>query len=122
MPRPAVSLSHELHLLLGGIDGSRILAKRVPEASFENPKEQRELAGAVVSMLVVLAERLRLLDRVARDIVDPGLLLCPQNEALPPDTDERGIVLPCWSDKKLARKHRKAWKSAQRRYQLTRER
>lgn len=74
-----------------------------------------ELPPAIAAILVLLTERLRLLDRVARGTVDPRLLLCPENETSPPlEGEEEDVTLPVWSQGQLLRHHRAEWKRAKR--------
>jgi hypothetical protein len=73
-----------------------------------------DLPEAVASMLVLVTERLRLIDRVVRGATDPRMAWCPENDAdgSPGDPSEDDVRLEAWSDRKLARHHRRQWKRA----------
>lgn len=113
MAKRAVSLSHELHLLFKALQGARALVEQWIASPPDGSLGAGELPPAVSTILVLLTERLRLLDRVARGTIDPRLLLCPENEALGrSEREEEDVTLPVWSERQLARHHRAEWKRA----------
>lgn len=120
--RSAVSLSSELHLVTRAIDGTRLLTEKWKEHHFTE-EELPRLAMAMHAMLVLVRERLVLLDRGIRDTIDPRHLECPENEALEAeDGDDRDVLLRPWSPKKEARKLRSDAERAEHRLQVLRER
>lgn len=98
MSRRAISLSNELHLLMDSIHGVRSLTKQW----IDSFGLDHDLPRSIFSLLVVLTERLRLVDRAVQGYVDPRLAWCPQNDAI---SAERDILLRSWSDKVLAEHH-----------------
>lgn len=120
--RSAVSLSSELHLVTRAIDGTRLLTEKWKEHHFTE-EELPRLAPAMHAMLVLIRERLVLLDRGVRDTLDPRHLACPENEALEDeDGDDGDVVLRAWSPKKEATKLRRDADRAERRLEVLRER
>ena len=71
----------------------------------------QDVPHQVSALLVLLIERIRLVDRVVRG-TDPRLAWSPQNdgELTPGDPSEEDVVLSAWSERRLARHHRKEWK------------
>lgn len=121
--RKAVSLSDELFHLIRTIDAVRQLAERLGEASFE----EGALLLSIASTLLIVKERLKLLDRAVRGSVDPFILWCYENDGTEPlegDKDDGGddVRLWSWSDRRTVRRLRKQLKSAKRRLQRTRAR
>lgn len=115
-----VSLSDELTTLFEGVRGARGLVEKIRQNQCSDDREHAETANAVVAFLVLLTERLRLLDRVVRGTVDGAVLSCPQNEAITREGSEvregeEDIILRAWSEKRLLRHHRAEWKRAKRR-------
>lgn len=104
MRSPAISVSHELHLLLGALDAVLLLSRQIAEHHFVG-KEGERAARAVAASLVVVRERLRLLDRVLRDVVDARALIAPENRATRDEgsEDERDVQLPSWGTKRARR-------------------
>lgn len=122
--RSAVSLSSELHLVTRAIDGTRLMTEKWKEHHFIE-EELPRLAVAMHAMLVLVRERLVLLDRCVRDSLDPRHLTCPENEALEDedgDGDDGDVLLRPWSPKQEATKLRRAADRAERRVQVLRER
>lgn len=78
--RKAVSLSNELHVLIRAVDGARVLADRSTDSTLDDTS----VPSSIEASLVLVVERLRLLDRVVRDAVDPRLLWCDENDHNPP--------------------------------------
>lgn len=111
MTRRRLSVSSELHILISAIEGLRYLAERLSRDGFDDP-ENVPIPEAIASNLTLLAERLRLFDRIVRGNVDPRLLLCEGNEAFAPidDNDEEDVILMEWSPRRASRKHRAEWK------------
>ncbi|MBX3214342.1 MAG: hypothetical protein KF850_20070 [Labilithrix sp.] len=119
--RKAVSLSDELYHLIRTIDAVRQLSERLGEASFE----EGALLLSIASTLLVVKERMKLLDRAVRGSVDPFILWCAENDGTEPlegDKDEGGgdVLLWSWSDGATVRRLRKQLKSAKRRLQKSR--
>ncbi len=112
--RKDVSLSDELHHLLLAIDGARELAERLGESSLE----VSPMAYSIASTMVLVRERLRLLERAVRGAVDPWLLWSRDNAASEPlgerSDDESDLTLEGWSDKQAVHRHRKYLKTARR--------
>lgn len=73
---------------------------------------EKELPETISALLVLLIERLRLVDRVVRGDVDPRLLWCSENDAASRYIEAQDTQLSAWSDKKLARHHRAELKRA----------
>ena len=120
MKRKRISLSNELTVIMDATRGIHGLTRRWIEAY---GMLDAEAPDAISALLVVVVERVRLLDRVVRGTVDPWLLVCRENQALPPqDGDEDDVVLPAWSDAELARHHRAGWKMARARLKRRRRR
>jgi hypothetical protein len=120
--RKSVSLSSELHLVARTIDATRILTEQWKELHL-NEDDLPRLARALHATLVLVRERLTLVDRAVRDTLDPRQLFCPENEALDDfPGDEGDVVLHPWSAKKTAEKLRKDADQAERRLQTVRER
>ena len=118
--RSAVSLSRELHLVSRAIDGTRLMAEKWKELHFSE-EELPRLAHAMHATLVLLRERLVLLDRGVRDTIDPRHLVCSENEAIEgPGGDDKDVVLRAWSPKKEATKLRRDAERAERRLQVLR--
>jgi hypothetical protein len=107
-----VSVSGELHVLMKAVAGIRALAAR----SIDSPDDSETLALSISSLLVLVEERLRLVDRATRDAIDPSLAWCQVNAAIP--TTEGDLVLVGWSEKKQASRARREWKHARRRGRL----
>jgi hypothetical protein len=115
--RKTVSLSDELHHIIRAVDGLRELAERLNESSFHDGT----LPLSIASNLVVVRERLRLIDRVVRGVLDPWHLWSAQNEALPAVKDGDDVLLPAWSDAEMIRRLRREWKSAKRRLRRSKD-
>ena len=119
--RSVVSLSSELHLVSRAIDGTSLLTEKWKELHFTEDELPR-LALAMHAMLVLVRERLVLLDRGVRDTLDPRHLACPENEAIEePPGDDEDIVLRAWSPKKEALRLRKDAERAERHLQVLRD-
>lgn len=102
--RKAVSVSEELYLAIRAIDGVRELAERLAESSFDTGPVPLSIA----STLVIVRERLRMLDRAVRGTVDPMLLWCRETEPTE-SVDDNGndggdLLLQFWSDRKTIRR------------------
>lgn len=117
--RKAVSVSEELYLAIRMLDGVRELAERLGESAFAVGPTPL----AIASMVVLLRERLRMLDRAVRSTVDPLLLWCRENDAtepVDPDAESGDVLLRSWSDKKTIKRLRKELKAAKRRLRSAR--
>lgn len=115
--RKGVSLSEELHHLIRTIDGVRELAERLNESLFHDGSSPLSIA----SSLIMVKERLRLIDRVVRGDVDPRILWCAQNDALLPTDEGTDVVLWIRSEKEAVRRLRKELKAAKRRLRRQRD-
>lgn len=91
MPTRTVSLSNDLHLAMVAIGGAQRLARHILEGYADDP----EGVVAIDAMLVIVRERLRLLDRAVRGTVDPRLAWCAENDAklTPGDPTEDDVRL-----------------------------
>jgi hypothetical protein len=121
-----ISLSNELHILIHGMEAIRTLAEHLTRGDGDGVFAESGVPRTIAANLVVLRERLVLLDRAVRDVVDPALLWCAENKALPtpepPTDDDHDIMLGAWSDKKAARRLRRSWKAAKKRLRRAKER
>jgi hypothetical protein len=108
MRRKSVSLSNELHLMKDSIRGVRSLTKQW----IDSFGMDADIPHQVSALLVVLIERIRLVDRVVRGTVDPHLVWSPETDAddCPGDPNEEDVVLSAWSERRLARHHRSEWR------------
>jgi hypothetical protein len=106
-----VSLSNELHTVMKGTVAIRILARHWIDSS--GTGAEVECSEALTSVVILLVERLRLLDRAVRGVVDPREVWCAENQGDPPnDRSEKDMLLPVWSDAALVRHHRAELKRA----------
>ena len=121
MSRRKISLSSELHLLSRAIDGTRLMTEKWKELHFTEAELPR-LAHALHATLVLVRERLVLLDRGIRDTLNPRHLVCEENEADDLPRDDEDVVLRAWSPKKEAERLRKDADRAEHRLQVLRER
>ncbi len=108
--RKTVSLSNELHVIMDSIRGVRSLTKQW----IDSFGMDADIPQQVSALLVVLMDRIRLVDRAVRGTVDPHLVWSPENDAhdIPGDPNEEDVVLVAWSERRLARHHRAEWKRA----------
>lgn len=122
MSRRKTSLSLEVNLIARSIDAMRILSEKWKELHFTE-EELPRLAHAMHATLVLVRERLVLLDRGIRDTLDPRHLSCPENEAFEAQPGDDGdAILRAWPPKKEAEKLRKEADRAEHRLQVLRER
>lgn len=121
--RKSVSLSSELHLVARTIDATRILTEQWKELHL-NEDDLPRLARALHATLVLVRERLTLVDRAVRGTLDPRHLFCQENEALDelPGDDEGDVVLRPWSPKKTAERLRRDADRAEHHLQTLRDR
>src|SRR5690349_6208645 len=119
MSRRKISLSSELHLVARAIDGTRLMTEKWKELHFTEAELPR-LAHALHAMLVLLRERLVLLDCAVRDTLDPRYVFCEENEAFDPvpGDDHGDVVLKAWSARKEAETFERAAKRAAHRLQV----
>jgi hypothetical protein len=110
MAKRVISLSNELQLLMEGIRGVHSLTCKF----IDSYGMETALPENISALLVVLIERLRLVDRVVRGTVDPRLAWSPENDSRlsPSDPREEDVLLQAWSERRLARHHRREWKRA----------
>lgn len=116
-----VGLSNELHLMMSAVHGVHRLTRHWIE---NYGMDLDDVPDAIAALLVMLIERLRLLDRVARGTIDPRLAWCAENDAerSPGDPSEDDLRLAAWSDSKLLHHHRGEVKRAKRRLRAAKER
>jgi hypothetical protein len=121
MPKKTLSLSNELRLVMDAARGVQQLTHHWIDSY---GTDDLETPAGIAAMLAVLVERLRLLDRVVRGVVDPRLVWSSENDAThaPGDPEEDDVRLEVWTDRKLARHHRHEWKRAKKRLLLKKPR
>ena len=113
--RRRVSLSCELHLVARTIDAMRILSEKWRDSHFDQ-EELPRLAHALHGTLVLVRERLALLDCAVRDTLDPRYLFCPENQAfVEAPGDDGDVILKAWSERKTAARTKAEWERAERR-------
>lgn len=122
MTKKAVRISSELHVILHALDAVGLLLQQWAELHFSGD-EGRRVAPAAHAPIVLLRERVRLLERVVRDTVDPRLLLVSENRGHGPlPDDDHGLVLPVWSVEKTRMKAQEEADRSARRLRAIRER
>lgn len=111
--RKRVSFSNELHVLIESIGGLHALTRQW----IDSFGQDLHTPDQVYALLTLLMDRLRLLDRAVRGNIDPHLAWSRQNDAdlIPGDPREEDIILAAWSNRKLARHHRREWRTMKRR-------
>lgn len=122
MTKKAVRISSELHVILHALDAVGLLLQQWAELHFSGD-EGRRVAPAAHAPIVLLRERVRLLERVVRDTVDLRLLLTSENrghDQLP--DDDGNVVLPAWSVGTTEEKAREEAGRSARRLRAIRER
>ena len=100
--RKRISLTYELALLAHALEGANLLADQRLDGDLS-----QSTTGALASMLTLIRQRLKLLSLTVRDAIDPEMLWCPENSALPVDTTiqgERDRTFVAWSAHKTARR------------------
>jgi hypothetical protein len=105
MPSRKVSLSLELHLISRALDGMKMMTGQWRDNHFIESELPR-LAHALHATLVLVRERMVILECAVRDTLDPKYVLCEENEAFDPllGDDHGDVVLKAWSAKKEAEK------------------
>lgn len=122
MSRRKVSLSSELHLVSRALDGMRLLTQQWKELHFTEDDLPR-LAHALHATLVLVRERLVILDCAVRDTLDPRYLFHPENQAFDEQPGDDGdVVLRSWSAKEEADKLRREADRAAHRVEVLAER
>jgi hypothetical protein len=86
-----VSLSNELHSLLSAIDGVRNPAT----ASLELEVPPRRALDQIEAILILVVERVRLLDRAARGQEDPRIVWCRANDSVSA-LEGADVSFPVW--------------------------
>lgn len=120
--RRMVSLSCELHLIARTIDATRILSEKWRDSHFDH-EELPRLAHALHGTLVLVRERLALLDCAVRDTLDPRYLFCPENQAFEEAPGDDGdVILKAWSARKTADRMREEADRAAHRLEVLAER
>lgn len=101
-----ISLSSEFHILARSIDGMRIMTEKWRDNHFSH-EELPRLADALHSTLILVRERLSLLDCVVRDTLDAKYAYHKENQAFAEEPGDDGdVVLRSWSARKAAEKLR----------------
>ncbi len=72
-------------------------------------ESRSDLLHDLSASLVVVEARLALLQRAARDAVDPHELWCHANDG---DEATPGVTLSAWSSRKIAKTAKREWKLA----------
>ena len=86
-----LSVARELLLLAGSVDALRMAAERAKDGA----RPHGGFPYAMVGGLMMLRDRLRLIEQVLMGTANPGVMLCDANEA---DAAEDGPgVVPEWS-------------------------
>jgi hypothetical protein len=111
MLKKTVSVSNELTLVMDAVRGVRLLTK----AWIDSYGLDADIPHTISALLVLLHERLRLLDRVVQGQLDPRLAWCPQNDAASTFIDGEDQHLAAWSERRVASHHEAEWKRAKRR-------
>ncbi len=107
MRAKTVSLSRELNLVARALDGMRLLTQQWSDLHFA-AEDLPRVALALHGTLVLVRERLVILDRCVRDTLDPRHVCCEENVALDQlPGDDGDVVLRSWSARKEARKLRR---------------
>jgi hypothetical protein len=97
-------MSNELHLVARTIDGTRILTEKWKDGHFIESELPR-LAHALHATLVLVRERLALVDCAIRDTLDPRYLFHPENQAFEATPGDDGdVVLKAWGARRTAAK------------------
>jgi hypothetical protein len=91
MKKKRISVSSELHQLALAASGLRLLASRLRDAP-EDP-ESRDTGTAVASLLLLLTERLRLVERAVRGTIDPAVIWNRENDA---EGLDEAVTLTSW--------------------------
>lgn len=97
-----ISLNYELMLLTHVLDGATQLADQRLDGDLS-----QTTSASIAATLVLARQRLRLLNLVMRDAIDPSLLWCPENDPGPlasTSLGERDRTFIAWSDRKIARR------------------
>ena len=105
MSRRKVSLSAELHLVSRALDAAELLTRQWRDSHF-NQEEFPRLAHALHATMILVRERLVLVECSIRDTLDPRHISHAENQAFDqlPGDDEGDVVLRCWSTRKTAAK------------------
>lgn len=120
--KKAVSISSELHAIQRALDAVGLLLQQWAELHFCEDELQR-VAPAAHGTVDLLRERVRFLERVLRDTVDPRLLLVSENRRhAPVPDDDHDLVLSVWSVEKTRMKAQEEADRSARRLRATRER
>src|ERR1039458_8066038 len=89
-----LSLARELLLLAGSVDALRMAAERKRDASRPDQSIHR-FTSAMAGGLLILVERLRLVERIVMGAANPASLLCKGNQAN--RAEEGPGIVPEWS-------------------------
>lgn len=119
MVRRKISFSNELHIFMESIGGLQSLTRQW----IDSFGQEEHIPDQVYALLSLLLDRLRLLDRAVRGTIDPFLVWSRQNDAdmIPGDRREEDIILTAWSNRRLARHHRREWRTVKRRIAVIKE-
>lgn len=113
-----ISMAKELRTLADAVDALKMATDRQGDYPMQDAVG---VARGVGAALVLLRERLLLLERVARGAASPSQVLCRENEAhIAPGGDPNDLVITLWSAEELVQRWEHEWKVAKAR--LDRER
>lgn len=113
-----VSVAKELRTLGGAVDALKLAADRQTDQPFQDVVS---FARAVGGALILLRDRLHLLERVVRRSANPSQVACRENEVhLAPGEMTSDLIIPLWSAEELVTRWEYEWKVAKAR--LDRER
>jgi hypothetical protein len=89
-----LSVARELLLLAGGIEALRLAAEKKKDASRPDQSIHR-FTSAMAGGLLILGDRLRLVERILMGAANPSSILCKGNQAN--DAEEGPGVVPEWT-------------------------
>ncbi|NOJ91594.1 hypothetical protein HMI51_01350 [Corallococcus coralloides] len=91
-----IRLSYELSAVQQAIQGAQFLAMLLRDDGMPNPEYAQATPGAVVGILILVEERLRLLHRALEGDANPAVIHALHNEAEDERDSGQGIVLQGW--------------------------
>jgi hypothetical protein len=86
-----LSVARELLLLVGSVDALRMAAERAKDSA----RPHGSFVYAMVGGLMILRDRLRLVEQVVIGAANPGVILCGANEA--DDAEDGPGIVPEWT-------------------------
>lgn len=112
-----LSVARELLLLAASVDALRQAAERNLDA--DNQESLPEFAFVMAGSLMVLRDRLRLVERILMSAANPSSILCRANQA-DPSEDGPGIVRE-WSPAEEVERLEAEWRGARYRRDTNRQ-